>query len=85
MKVADQLPVKAKPENHGKLLVVPSVEQEDSGTYMCKAKNTLGEIVHYYTVTVEGNHRSQWSCMYSAAVTTDRRLLNTIFTLSIMD
>ncbi|KAG7242999.1 hypothetical protein INR49_016765 [Caranx melampygus] len=53
VKVADQIPVKAKRENHGKLLIVTSVEQEDSGTYMCKAKNTLGEVVHYFTVTVE--------------------------------
>ncbi|XP_022600685.1 neural cell adhesion molecule L1-like protein isoform X4 [Seriola dumerili] len=52
-KVGDRLPVKAKRENHGKLLIVPSVEQEDSGKYMCKAKNALGEAVHYFIVTVE--------------------------------
>ncbi|XP_056244795.1 neural cell adhesion molecule L1-like protein isoform X3 [Seriola aureovittata] len=52
-KVGDRLPVKAKRENHGKLLIVPSVEQEDSGKYMCKAKNVLGEAVHYFIVTVE--------------------------------
>lgn len=50
-----RLPAKAKLENHGKLLIVPRVEQEDGGNYMCKAKNALGEAVHYYTVTVEGN------------------------------
>ncbi|XP_071350586.1 neural cell adhesion molecule L1-like protein isoform X2 [Trachinotus anak] len=53
VKIGHHLPVKAKLENHGKLLIVPTVEQEDSGKYMCKAKNTLGEVVHYFTVTVE--------------------------------
>ncbi|GAA6233398.1 neural cell adhesion molecule L1-like protein isoform X4 [Lates japonicus] len=53
VKMGHHLPVKAKPESHGKLLIVPAVEQEDSGKYMCKAKNTLGEVVHYFTVTVE--------------------------------
>nr|XP_020448351.1 neural cell adhesion molecule L1-like protein isoform X2 [Monopterus albus] len=52
-KMGHELPVKAKLENHGKLLIVPRVEQEDSGKYMCKAKNALGEAVHYFTVTVE--------------------------------
>ncbi|KAG8007385.1 Neural cell adhesion molecule L1-like protein, partial [Nibea albiflora] len=53
VKIGHRLPIKAKLENHGKLLIVPGVEQEDSGKYMCKAKNTLGEAVHYFTVTVE--------------------------------
>uniref|UniRef100_A0A665VRE8 protein-tyrosine-phosphatase n=1 Tax=Echeneis naucrates TaxID=173247 RepID=A0A665VRE8_ECHNA len=53
VKMGHQLPVKAKLENHGKLLIVPTVEQEDSGKYMCKAKNVLGETFHYFTVTVE--------------------------------
>ncbi|XP_012729978.2 neural cell adhesion molecule L1-like protein isoform X10 [Fundulus heteroclitus] len=53
MKIGDRLPVKAKLENHGKLLIVPRVEQEDSGRYMCRAKNPLGEAIHYFTVTVE--------------------------------
>uniref|UniRef100_A0A671YYQ2 Cell adhesion molecule L1-like b n=1 Tax=Sparus aurata TaxID=8175 RepID=A0A671YYQ2_SPAAU len=53
VKMGHQLPSKAKVENHGKLLIVPRVEQEDSGKYMCKAKNTLGEAVHYFPVTVE--------------------------------
>lgn len=57
VKIGHRLPIKAKLENHGKLLIVPRVEQEDSGKYMCKAKNTLGEAVHYFTVTVEGNYR----------------------------
>lgn len=50
-----RLPPKAKVENHGKLLNVPDVEQEDGGNYMCRAKNLLGETVHYFTVTVEGS------------------------------
>ncbi|XP_026205923.1 neural cell adhesion molecule L1-like protein isoform X4 [Anabas testudineus] len=53
VKMGHQLPAKAKLENHGKLLIVPRAEQEDSGKYMCKAKNPLGEAVHYFTVTVE--------------------------------
>ncbi|XP_074531572.1 neural cell adhesion molecule L1-like protein isoform X2 [Halichoeres trimaculatus] len=54
VKVGNQLPITAKLENHGKLLIVQQVEQEDSGKYMCKAKNALGEASHYFTVTVEG-------------------------------
>ncbi|XP_032369390.1 neural cell adhesion molecule L1-like protein isoform X4 [Etheostoma spectabile] len=53
VKMGHQLPIKAKVENHGKLLIVPRVEQEDSGKYMCKAKNGLGEAVHYFTLKVE--------------------------------
>ncbi|KAM4581711.1 neural cell adhesion molecule L1-like protein isoform 2-T2 [Fundulus diaphanus] len=53
MKIGDRLPVKAKLENHGKLLIVPRVEQGDSGRYMCRAKNPLGDAIHYFTVTVE--------------------------------
>uniref|UniRef100_A0A7N8YLV7 Cell adhesion molecule L1-like b n=1 Tax=Mastacembelus armatus TaxID=205130 RepID=A0A7N8YLV7_9TELE len=53
VKMGHQLPARAKLENHGKLLIVPRVEREDSGKYMCKAKNTLGEAIHYFTVTVE--------------------------------
>lgn len=52
--MGQRLPTKATIESHGKLLFVPTVEQEDGGKYMCKAKNTLGEAVHYFTVTVEG-------------------------------
>uniref|UniRef100_A0A3P9MVK5 Neural cell adhesion molecule L1-like protein n=1 Tax=Poecilia reticulata TaxID=8081 RepID=A0A3P9MVK5_POERE len=54
IKIGDQLPVKAKLENHRKLLIVPRAQQEDSGRYMCRANNPLGEAVHYFTVTVEG-------------------------------
>lgn len=54
VKMSQRLPTKAKIESHGKLLIVPDVEQKDGGKYMCKAKNSLGEAVHYFTVTVEG-------------------------------
>ncbi|KAF7654618.1 hypothetical protein LDENG_00067150, partial [Lucifuga dentata] len=53
VKMGDRLPDKAKEESHGKLLIVPGVDLEDNGKYMCKAKNSLGEAVHYFTVTVE--------------------------------
>lgn len=54
MKIGQPLPEKAKIESHGKLLIVPDVEKDDGGKYMCTAKNTVGEAVHYFTVTVEG-------------------------------
>ncbi|XP_041639823.1 neural cell adhesion molecule L1-like protein isoform X3 [Cheilinus undulatus] len=54
VKIGRQLPLKAKMENHGKLLIIQNAEEEDNGKYMCKAKNTLGESVHYFSVTVEG-------------------------------
>ncbi|XP_056129543.1 neural cell adhesion molecule L1-like protein [Lampris incognitus] len=53
MKFGDKLPDKAEVKNHGKLLTIPRVEEDDSGKYMCKAKNPHGEVVHYFTVTVE--------------------------------
>lgn len=59
MKLGHRLSIKAKVENHGKLLIVSRVEREDGGKYMCKAKNTLGEAVHYFTVTVEGNYKQR--------------------------
>uniref|UniRef100_A0A1A8NYH0 Neural cell adhesion molecule L1-like protein n=1 Tax=Nothobranchius rachovii TaxID=451742 RepID=A0A1A8NYH0_9TELE len=52
-KMGLELPDGAEVENHGKLLIIPRADQKDSGKYMCKAKNPLGEAVHYFTVTVE--------------------------------
>uniref|UniRef100_A0A1A8FAZ9 protein-tyrosine-phosphatase n=1 Tax=Nothobranchius korthausae TaxID=1143690 RepID=A0A1A8FAZ9_9TELE len=52
-KMGLELPDGAELENHGKLLIIPRADQKDSGKYMCKAKNPLGEAVHYFTVTVE--------------------------------
>uniref|UniRef100_A0AAQ5XY75 Neural cell adhesion molecule L1 n=1 Tax=Amphiprion ocellaris TaxID=80972 RepID=A0AAQ5XY75_AMPOC len=65
VKMDRQLPVKATLESHGKLLIVPRVEQKDSGKYMCKAKNPLGEAFHYFTVTIEGNNNIQLSMIGS--------------------
>ncbi|XP_063330848.1 neural cell adhesion molecule L1-like protein isoform X2 [Pelmatolapia mariae] len=53
MKMGHKFPSKVRFENHGKLVIVPRAEQEDSGKYMCKAKNPLGEVQHTFTVTVE--------------------------------
>ncbi|XP_075997538.1 neural cell adhesion molecule L1-like protein [Genypterus blacodes] len=53
VKMGSKLPNKANVGHHGKLLIVPRVEQEDDGKYMCKAKNSHGETVHYFTVMVE--------------------------------
>ncbi|XP_035760917.1 neural cell adhesion molecule L1-like protein isoform X4 [Neolamprologus brichardi] len=53
MKMGHKFPSKVKFENHGKLVIVPRAELEDSGKYMCKAKNPLGEVQHTFTVTVE--------------------------------
>ncbi|XP_061689238.1 neural cell adhesion molecule L1-like protein isoform X2 [Syngnathoides biaculeatus] len=53
VKMGHKLPIKAKLESHGKMLIIPSVEQEDSGKYMCKARNRVGDVVHYFTITVE--------------------------------
>lgn len=50
-----QLPDKVRLENHRKRLIVPKVDREDDGKYMCKAKNALGEATHYFTLTVEGS------------------------------
>ncbi|KAM3877620.1 neural cell adhesion molecule L1-like protein [Diretmus argenteus] len=52
-KTGHKLPEKAKVENHGKLLIVSSVDEEDDGKYVCKATNTVGEELHIFTVIVE--------------------------------
>lgn len=69
-KLGHRLPGKAKVENHGKLLIVSRVEQEDGGRYMCKAKNTLGEAVHYFTVTVEGDYSQKrpQNCVVTSSI-----------------
>ncbi|CAL8337068.1 unnamed protein product [Merluccius merluccius] len=53
VKVGHKLPDKANVEHHGKLLVVPRVNEGDNGKYMCRARNSHGEAAHYFTVTVE--------------------------------
>uniref|UniRef100_A0A8C5CMC4 Cell adhesion molecule L1-like b n=1 Tax=Gadus morhua TaxID=8049 RepID=A0A8C5CMC4_GADMO len=52
-KLGHKLPDKARVEHHGKLLVVPSVDEGDNGKYMCKASNSHGVAQHFFTVTVE--------------------------------
>lgn len=54
VKVDSRMADRATVRNHGKLLTIPDVDEEDSGKYKCKAKNTYGEAVHYFDVTVEG-------------------------------
>ncbi|XP_063767625.1 neural cell adhesion molecule L1-like protein isoform X2 [Eleginops maclovinus] len=53
VKMGDLLQSKARKEKHNKLLIVKEVELEDSGKYMCTAKNALGQAHHYFTVRVE--------------------------------
>ncbi|KAI4888044.1 hypothetical protein NFI96_029830, partial [Prochilodus magdalenae] len=52
-KLGQKLPDRALVENHGKLLTIEEVREEDEGKYMCRAKNAHGEAVHYFHVTVE--------------------------------
>ncbi|KAG7245811.1 hypothetical protein CRUP_000986, partial [Coryphaenoides rupestris] len=63
----NKLPDKARVEHHGKLLVVPSVEEVDNGKYMCKASNLYGNTVHYFTVAVEGEIQVTVSWWHSRA------------------
>ncbi|XP_023649766.1 neural cell adhesion molecule L1-like protein isoform X3 [Paramormyrops kingsleyae] len=52
-KMGSVLPDRAKVESHGKLLKISRVHEADSGKYTCKAKNSIGEVVHKFHVTVE--------------------------------
>ncbi|KAK1796331.1 hypothetical protein P4O66_009398, partial [Electrophorus voltai] len=52
-RVGHGLSDRAVVENHGKILSIEEVQQEDEGKYMCKARNAHGEAVHYFYVTVE--------------------------------
>lgn len=52
--MGENLPERTEFLNFGKLLTVSSVEEGDSGKYMCTAKNSGGEAVHYFDVIVEG-------------------------------
>ncbi|XP_031423108.1 neural cell adhesion molecule L1-like protein isoform X3 [Clupea harengus] len=53
VKVGHGLPDRAIVENHGKVLNIQKVQQEDEGQYKCKAKNSYGEAVHSFHVIVE--------------------------------
>ncbi|XP_078110865.1 cell adhesion molecule L1-like a isoform X2 [Sander vitreus] len=53
MKMGDRLPPRTKYDNFGKLLSLSDVDERDAGKYLCKAKNSAGEAVHYFDVIVE--------------------------------
>ncbi|CAB1314721.1 unnamed protein product [Coregonus sp. 'balchen'] len=53
VKMGHRLPDRATIENHGKLLSINRVNEDDSGKYMCKAKNIHGEARHSFDVSVE--------------------------------
>ncbi|MCI4387537.1 hypothetical protein PGIGA_G00075220 [Pangasianodon gigas] len=52
-KIGGKLPKRTNIKNHGKWLIITKVTEEDSGKYMCKAKNSAGEAVHFFDITVE--------------------------------
>ncbi|KAM3618749.1 uncharacterized protein V6R79_024484 [Siganus canaliculatus] len=53
MKMGEKLPTRTKLKNYDKLLTVSDVEESDGGKYMCTAKNSAGDAVHYFDVIVE--------------------------------
>lgn len=53
-RLGERLPARTNIKNYGKLLIISKVTEEETGKYMCKAKNPLGETVHYFHVEVEG-------------------------------
>ncbi|XP_077398636.1 neural cell adhesion molecule L1-like protein isoform X12 [Vanacampus margaritifer] len=53
MKMGDKLTTRAKFDNFGKLLTIAAIEESDEGKYMCLAKNSAGQAVHYFDVIVE--------------------------------
>ncbi|XP_057675860.1 neural cell adhesion molecule L1-like protein isoform X3 [Corythoichthys intestinalis] len=53
MKMGDKLTPRATFDNFGKLLTIAAIEESDEGKYMCIAKNSVGQAVHYFDVIVE--------------------------------
>ncbi|XP_035616133.1 neural cell adhesion molecule L1-like protein isoform X3 [Oncorhynchus keta] len=53
LKIDHMLPDRVTIENHGKLLSIDQVDEDDNGKYMCKATNIHGMAVHYFDVSVE--------------------------------
>ncbi|CAJ1085442.1 neural cell adhesion molecule L1-like protein isoform X1 [Xyrichtys novacula] len=53
MKLGEEMPLRVKYNNFGKQLTIFAVEEQDGGKYMCSAKNSAGETVHYFDVIVE--------------------------------
>lgn len=66
MKMGEKLPQRATFDNFGKLLSLSAVEERDGGKYMCTAKNSAGEAVHYFDVIVEGRLMSgpNYACLH---------------------
>lgn len=54
MKMGDELPTRTKLHSFGKVLTISAIEERDEGKYMCIAKSSAGEAVHYFDVIVEG-------------------------------
>uniref|UniRef100_A0A8C7F9X8 Neural cell adhesion molecule L1-like protein n=1 Tax=Oncorhynchus kisutch TaxID=8019 RepID=A0A8C7F9X8_ONCKI len=53
LRIDHRLPDRVTIENHGKLLSIDQVDEDDKGKYMCKATNIHGMAVHYFDVSVE--------------------------------
>ncbi|KAL4655901.1 neural cell adhesion molecule L1-like protein [Arapaima gigas] len=67
-KMGRRLPERASVQNHGKLLTILRVQEEDNGKYTCHAKNAHGEAVHYFHVTVE--EPPKWIVMPDSTIAT---------------
>uniref|UniRef100_A0A8D3C6A1 Neural cell adhesion molecule L1-like protein n=1 Tax=Scophthalmus maximus TaxID=52904 RepID=A0A8D3C6A1_SCOMX len=59
MKLGEKLPPRTTFNNFGKRLTIPAVDESDQGKYMCTARNSAGEAVHYFDVIVEEPPRWQ--------------------------
>uniref|UniRef100_A0A4W5NWT5 Cell adhesion molecule L1-like b n=1 Tax=Hucho hucho TaxID=62062 RepID=A0A4W5NWT5_9TELE len=70
VRMGHRLPDRATIENHGKLLSIDQVNEDDSGKYMCKAKNIHGEAKHSFDVSVEG----QWKNSQLSTIGSDVRI-----------
>lgn len=46
----------ATKERFDRWLEFASISESDDGEYTCTASNTMGQVTHSYTVTVEGNY-----------------------------
>ncbi|XP_041702241.1 neural cell adhesion molecule L1-like protein isoform X3 [Coregonus clupeaformis] len=55
----EKLPKRANIKNYGKCLTINNIEEEDDGKYMCTARNSVGQTVHYFSVMVEEPPRWQ--------------------------
>uniref|UniRef100_A0A8C9U7W5 Neural cell adhesion molecule L1-like protein n=1 Tax=Scleropages formosus TaxID=113540 RepID=A0A8C9U7W5_SCLFO len=67
-KMGKGLPERVSVQNHGKLLTVLRVQEEDNGKYMCRARNAHGEAEHYFHVTVE--EPPKWISMPESTIAT---------------